>query len=182
MAMSSGTLSFFLLALEADADLADAYGQGADARRWRESATKLRRRIREVFWQEESRRFATYAGVPDCRKVHELTQALAILADIVPQCESLVLAERLSVPSEWVEPSLSQSIYKFDALVKTGPLYERKAVEMMDETWGAMLKAGATSFWEMKEGWQAFDNAGSLCHGWSAIPIYLYARYLGLMR
>jgi hypothetical protein len=23
-----------------------------------------------------------------------------------------------------------------------------------------------------------FDHAGSLCHGWSAIPIYFYYRYL----
>lgn len=42
---------------------------------------------------------------------------------------------------------------------------------------GKMLDAGATSFWEMKDGWKDFDGAGSLCHGWSAIPVYFYARY-----
>lgn len=37
-----------------------------------------------------------------------------------------------------------------------------------------MLKAGATSVWETTDGASAFNNAGSLCHGWSASPIYFY--------
>ena len=37
-----------------------------------------------------------------------------------------------------------------------------------------MLSSGATSVWETIEGAVAFDNAGSLCHGWSAVPTYVY--------
>ena len=37
-----------------------------------------------------------------------------------------------------------------------------------------MLDHGATTVWEDDEGAAAFDNAGSLCHGWSAIPIYYF--------
>ena len=44
--------------------------------------------------------------------------------------------------------------------------------------YGYMLDQGATTFWETEKGWQDFDNAGSLCHGWSAMPIY-YLRKLG---
>ena len=40
-----------------------------------------------------------------------------------------------------------------------------------------MLDRGATSFWETELGWEDFDYAGSLCHGWSAIPLYLYGAY-----
>ena len=47
----------------------------------------------------------------------------------------------------------------------------------LDETWSAMLDAGATSFWEVSEGWKAFGGAGSLCHGWSAVPVYFYGVY-----
>ena len=41
-----------------------------------------------------------------------------------------------------------------------------------------MLYKDATTFWETSDGASAFDNAGSLCHAWSAIPAYLYLRYI----
>ena len=41
-----------------------------------------------------------------------------------------------------------------------------------------MLYNGATSFWETIDGAWAFDTAGSLCHGWSAIPVLFYYKYL----
>jgi len=50
----------------------------------------------------------------------------------------------------------------------------RKEVESI---WGKMLYAGATTFWETDLGHADFHNAGSLCHGWSAVPIYLYGKY-----
>jgi len=37
-----------------------------------------------------------------------------------------------------------------------------------------MLYAGATSFWETEMGEADFSGAGSLCHGWSAAPVYYY--------
>ena len=44
-----------------------------------------------------------------------------------------------------------------------------------------MLFNGATTFWETLEGADAFHRAGSLCHGWSAVPVYFYYAYvLGL--
>lgn len=41
-----------------------------------------------------------------------------------------------------------------------------------------MLDAGATTVWETIEGASAFGNAGSLCHGWSAMPVYYYHKIL----
>jgi hypothetical protein len=35
-----------------------------------------------------------------------------------------------------------------------------------------MIETGTV--WETIDGKAAFDNAGSLCHGWSATPIYYY--------
>ena len=39
-----------------------------------------------------------------------------------------------------------------------------------------MLDKGATSFYETEDGEDAFGGAGSLCHGWSAMPIYYLNR------
>lgn len=36
----------------------------------------------------------------------------------------------------------------------------------------------STTAWETIEGGEAFENAGSLCHGWSAVPIYYYHKLL----
>lgn len=37
-----------------------------------------------------------------------------------------------------------------------------------------MLKSGSTTVWETELGESDFAGAGSLCHGWSAMPIYYY--------
>ncbi|MFD0717334.1 alpha-L-rhamnosidase C-terminal domain-containing protein [Paenibacillus sp. GCM10027626] len=41
-----------------------------------------------------------------------------------------------------------------------------------------MLFQGATCFWETNDGANAFGRAGSLCHGWSATPLYFYYSFL----
>ena len=59
--------------------------------------------------------------------------------------------------------------------------WSRWVFERIARDWGHMLYSGATTFWETLKGAWDFDRAGSLCHGWSAIPIYLYFAYaLGL--
>ena len=45
------------------------------------------------------------------------------------------------------------------------------------EDYKMMLDNGATATWETIDGAKAFENAGSLCHGWTAIPIIYYHRY-----
>jgi hypothetical protein len=37
-----------------------------------------------------------------------------------------------------------------------------------------MVEYGVGTVWETELGESDFDNAGSLCHGWSALPIYYY--------
>lgn len=73
--------------------------------------------------------------------------------------------------------TLSSSIYKYDALLREGDTYWEYVKKDIEKQWGNMLFSGATTFWETAEGHADFNNAGSLCHGWSAVPIYLYATY-----
>ena len=40
-----------------------------------------------------------------------------------------------------------------------------------------MLSSGAQTLWETSVGADDFDNAGSLCHAWSAVPVYVVYRY-----
>ena len=47
----------------------------------------------------------------------------------------------------------------------------------IEDIWGGMIYKGATSFWETENGPLDFSLSGSMCHGWSTIPIYVYFRY-----
>lgn len=84
-------------------------------------------------------------------------------------------------------PQITTPYFKFfemDALGRMGRLDE--VWTRIREYWGGMLKKGAVTFWEeydpaVPEAEQ-YDMYGdrfgkSLCHAWSASPIYLLARY-----
>ena len=47
----------------------------------------------------------------------------------------------------------------------------------IEKTYSFMLNDGATTFYETIKGDKDFSNAGSLCHGWSAIPILYYKKF-----
>ena len=56
-------------------------------------------------------------------------------------------------------------------------LSQKILLENIKKIYGRMLDAGATTFWETEDGPYYPSGAGSLCHGWSAMPIY-YLRVL----
>ena len=73
-----------------------------------------------------------------------------------------------------IPASLSMLPFVFDALLARDANCKDYILENIRKTYGQMLEAGATSFWETIDGESAFGGAGSLCHGWSAIPIQYY--------
>jgi len=165
---------FAVLAFESAARCADAVGEAADAARWRQAADSVRSAVRRKLWNAEKRQFETRLG--ESLAPAELSQALGLLAGAVPEEARAAVVRKLSAPSDWTKTSLSQSLYKYEALRQADGEAEQAMLKTMDETWSFMLKDGATSFWEVIEGWKAFGNAGSLCHGWSAIPVYFYSQ------
>ncbi len=75
----------------------------------------------------------------------------------------------------FVPSTLSMVAFTYDALLKTDrEKYREYVLNDIDETYQAMLDAGATTFWETKTGAKAFHTAGSLCHGWSTLSVYYY--------
>ena len=73
-----------------------------------------------------------------------------------------------------IETSLSMLIYKYDALLAANPENKEFILNEIRELYGYMLDNGATTFWETIKGEADFGGAGSLCHGWSALPAYYY--------
>lgn len=72
--------------------------------------------------------------------------------------------------------TLSMLAFVWDALLLRDGEAKDYILADIRKKYGYMLECGATSFWETIEGASAFDNAGSLCHGWSAIPVHYYNR------
>jgi len=71
--------------------------------------------------------------------------------------------------------TLSQSIYKFLAVLGDRHKHGQAVFDRILRDWGGMLYQGATAFWEIIDG--GIDGY-SLCHGWSAVPVYFYPAYV----
>ena len=86
------------------------------------------------------------------------------------------VGELISAKSNDLVPaSLSTASFVYDAVLNIDKnRYADFVLGDIDAKYGYMLQAGATSFWETLSGEKDFGGAGSLCHGWSAMPIYYY--------
>jgi len=162
---------FLILALEAVQDILRWCGQaGGDA--LAAAATEIRLGVADRFWDGEEGAFRNHDKAP---VFSELTQALGVLAGVGSEdLRERVLHRMGRKDSGLVPPSLSQSLYTFQARLTRKDIFGQGVLADIEETWGVMLRAGATTFWETIGGAGDFHNAGSLCHGWSAVPLYVY--------
>ena len=103
----------------------------------------------------------------------QLANSMALLIGLGDRA----LAERIINDPELIKVTLSMNTFYYDALLGVDEGYIDFIVEDMKKKYGKMLDEGATTFWETEKGWVDFDNAGSLCHGWSAIPVYYLSRF-----
>ena len=100
-----------------------------------------------------------------------LGNALAILTGLTDKNESEYICEKIASGdlSDW---SLSMKCFKYDALLATDQeKWQGYVIDEIRKDYGAMVETGNT-VWETSDGARAFNNAGSLCHGWSSIPVY----------
>ncbi|MCQ2431497.1 MAG: hypothetical protein MJ175_02710 [Clostridia bacterium] len=173
--------AFFSMALRAMAAIEEACGNPAEAEALREEKADLDAAINRLFWDRDKQVFASFVNMQG-EKYHyaELSNALLVCADVCsPEKEDAILAafaEKTLLPI-----TVSHSVFKYDAMLRRPAKYAKWVFDEVADIWGKMLYNGATSFYETEDGSHAFGNAGSLCHGWSAVPVYLYFAYvLGL--
>lgn len=167
---------YFILALEAAHNMARCAGDDSFADQCHEHARQIKSVAQRAFLDARRQAFVTYLD----RGPHfaELTQALAILAGAGNETMRRELRQMLlqADANDMVSTTLSQSLYKYEALLldeTSGPFVRAQ----ISRDASRMLFAGATSFWETRAGGWDFHHAGSLCHGWSGIPVYFYGAY-----
>ena len=98
----------------------------------------------------------------------QLGNALAVLAGLGDGA----LIKKISDCSDMIPATLSMKPFIYDALLTKGDEYKQFILDDIKRVYKAMLDCDATSFWEVEGGWDVYDKAGSLCHGWSASPVY----------
>ena len=133
----------------------------------------LKIEVRKAFFNADDGLFTHLAGE---RIYTALGNALAIDAGLCGTEEAKAIC-RAIVDGRTSECSLSLKPFVYDALLMTDDAYKEHILAEIRKNYKYMLDNGATSAWETIKGASDFDNAGSLCHGWSAIPVYYYHKF-----
>lgn len=108
----------------------------------------------------------------------ELVNALAVRFGVVQGAEAERICKALT-KGELVPCSLSMKCFTYDALLQVNEAsYRAWVLEDIRKSYKPMVESGSTATWETADGAAAFENAGSLCHGWTALPIYYYRKLL----
>lgn len=184
--------AFFSMACAGMMYICDQIGDDDGAEHFAALYDGLNAVINNKFWDSEKKEYYTYivGGVREHKA--ELSQALAVCCgaaqrerldaclDILSRTVGGVDSGLAPVPpdDDMMHPvTISHLVYKYEALMKRPERYGRLVFADIARVFGYMLYRQATTFWETIDGGYAFGDAGSLCHGWSAVPIYMYWRY-----
>ena len=176
-----GALAFeqilFAKAMETMARCAEVYS---------EKAAHLRKRIKELFWDEEQQAFlhAIEDGHlnPQITKFPNMFAIIYGLADN-SECQQILQHVMLNPAIDPITTPYMR-FYELEALCMMGQ--QEKVLAEMKAYWGGMLREGATSFWEKynpeENGIQHLAMYGrpygkSLCHAWGASPLYILGKY-----
>ncbi len=152
----------------------------------KDGAVLKERRSRTVaalndFWDAEKGLYAAFLQDGEKSVYSALMQSLALLCGAADEDRAKNLRERLAKGEGMIPVTLNDAMSRYQALMQDEETYADFVFDEIAEIWGRMLCEGATSFWETELGDRDFNNAGSLCHGWSAVPVYFYYAYgLGL--
>ncbi len=139
------------------------------------TAEKVRKACGQFFVAEKGL-YKTFIGKPE--HYSELTNSLFVVAGVPNEKQTDFILDKLAQNENgMVKISASHSIFKYDAMLVRGEKYRNVIIHEVEERYTRMLRAGATSFWETDHGSEDFDRAGSLCHGWSSVPIYVFERF-----
>lgn len=172
--------AFLSWACKQTAEICTVLGEFEKAKSYLDRTQSLNESLHALFFNEEKGLYRTYEGREE---YSQLANALCVLCGACPQTVAPSLAEKIAHGYDgWVENTLSMNIFRFDALLQVDKeKYADFVLQEIDLIYENMLAHGATSFWETVKGEADFDGAGSLCHGWSAIPIYYY-HILGVVK
>ena len=172
--------AFLSLALQALVKILRAIGKDEAADRYGALIQPLNKAIQAFFFREQDQLFASFDDRAE-GKYSVLTNSLCLLCGAAEGVDKTNILKILAVNGAAdtgltvIPNTLSMNSFRFDALLREDrDRYAPVILNELDRDYLYMLRNGATTFWETIEGAKDFSDAGSLCHGWSALPIYYY--------
>ena len=135
-------------------------------------AKKLNRNINKIFFDTQNN---LYFDQPNTNRYSKLSNSLAIICGAASPTIAPCICDKLVDGDGLIELSLSMYAFFYDALIMCDKeKYKDVILRTIEEKYRPMIDYGVGTVWETELGEADFSNAGSLCHGWSAIPIYYY--------
>ena len=165
--------ALFSLALRNMLAICEFLGKSEDKKEYEALFVTINCAINTRFYEGRKGLYKTFEG---SEHFSETANAFAVLcgaaegerAEMV--CRALTDAE-----NGMVKHTLSMAGFVYDALLlKDKEAYLSWIFADIGQKYSYMIQCGATTFWETIKGESDFGGAGSLCHGWSAMPVYYY--------
>lgn len=139
--------------------------------KFKEACAEIIKNAREMFYSKEK---GTFFLANESENATEIVNSLAILSGIATEEQTENICRKLA-SGELVDCSLSMKVFKYDALLSFDrEKYADYVINDIRRIYEPMVNSDSTTVWEVAEGAAAFENAGSLCHGWSAAVIHYY--------
>ncbi|MCQ2436088.1 MAG: alpha-rhamnosidase [Clostridia bacterium] len=173
-------------AYDATAKIYEACGYDG-ARAFRARADAVADTVNSLFWNERLGAYVDCIGREDRQNVvTRHANIFAILYGVADERKSAIIRKKV-INNADIAPITTPyfEFFELDSMAKLGEFgYIR---DMLMNYWGGMLRQGATTFWEQfdpsRKGSEHYEMYGrpygmSLCHAWSASPIYLIGRYV----
>ncbi|SHN13726.1 alpha-L-rhamnosidase C-terminal domain-containing protein [Chitinophaga sp. CF418] len=172
--------------LETMALCADIANEKADAAKYKQYASELKKKLFDFYWNE-TKQALVHSRVEgkQTENVTRYANMFAIFYDYFNQQQKDAVKKSVLLNDNIQHITTPyMRFYELEALCAMGE--QPYVLKEMKDYWGGMLKLGATSFWEeynpAKKGAEHYAMYGrefgkSLCHAWGASPIYLLGKY-----
>lgn len=135
-------------------------------------------RASEAFYSPDTGLYASFINQNGKQGIHGYTLSLLICSKMIPTSRIARIAEALQHPPKgMVTQTFATLQWKYDAIIDaTGDV--DGVIDEICNVFGRVLLEGGTTFPETEDGERDFEDAGSLCHAWSAVPCYIFNKYL----
>lgn len=155
--------------LQHAAEIFDYIGKPAQAQEYRKRADEIVQAVNLLCKNQDG----FYTESPSNKKVSQITNVIAILAEATKGKEAEDLMRKLLEPKDWYgQVDLFLHLYLFEAMNKTG--FQEQFISELTE-WKLMQNRGMSTYAEVPLEWGE-EEQRSECHPWSAAPNYFFFR------